>query len=215
MRSQKPPDSQPSWYPPKCRRCGKGSHPRQYCPARDSICHRCNRKGHYAPQCLSKTVAELVSFTEEMTISDQDSDNDFHSDTLYLNTVSEQQADTKKYVECTGHHCKQEGVVIVDTGTEVTAMSDSAWESLQNVAGKLTQSKQRLCGPDHQPLKVLETVNLTLSLNGKSSTQRVFIVKNLRNNLLGLPAIIQLQLLSQVDVVQKGIPDKSLNYSLA
>jgi len=94
MRSQKPPDSQPSWYPPKCRRCGKGSHPRQHCPARDSICHRCDRKGHYAPQCLSKTVAELVSFMEELTTSDQDSDNDFHSDALYLNTVSEQQADT-------------------------------------------------------------------------------------------------------------------------
>jgi len=152
-------------------------------------------------------VAELVSFTEELTTSDQDSDNEFHSDTLYLNTVSEQQADTKNVwnVQVT---IVNKVLFKVDTGAEVTVISDSAWESLQNVAGKLTQSKQRLCGPDHQPLKVLGTVNLTLSLNGKSGTQRVFIVKNLRNSLLGLPAIIQLQLLSQVDVVQKSIPDK-------
>ena len=25
---------------PKCRRCGKSSHPHQHCPARDAICHR-------------------------------------------------------------------------------------------------------------------------------------------------------------------------------
>jgi len=28
----------------------------------------------------------------------------------------------------------------VDTGAEVTAMSDSAWKSLQDVVGKLTQN---------------------------------------------------------------------------
>ena len=26
-----------------CKRCGKGSHPRQSCPARDVSCYRCNR----------------------------------------------------------------------------------------------------------------------------------------------------------------------------
>ena len=30
-----------------CRRCGKSSHPRQSCPARDATCFRCNRKGHF------------------------------------------------------------------------------------------------------------------------------------------------------------------------
>ena len=39
-----------------CRRCGKGSHPRQEYPAREVICFRCNRRGHFGNQCLSSTV---------------------------------------------------------------------------------------------------------------------------------------------------------------
>ena len=29
---------------PICKRCGKGSHPHQSCPARDAVCFQCNRK---------------------------------------------------------------------------------------------------------------------------------------------------------------------------
>jgi len=78
----------------------------------------------------------------ELTTSDQDSDNDFHSDALYLNTVSEQQADAKNVWNVQVTIVNKKVLFKVDTGAEVTAMSNSAWESLQNVAGKLTQSKQ-------------------------------------------------------------------------
>ena len=81
----------------------------------------------------------------------------------------------------------------VDTGADVTAMSESAWQQLNSDNKfQLTSTTQQLCGPDRQPLTVLGTVNLTMMLNGRSTTQRVFIVKNLRNNLLGLPAITEL-----------------------
>ena len=40
-----------------CTRCGKGPHPRDKCPAKDAVCHRCNRKGHYSATCYAKTVA--------------------------------------------------------------------------------------------------------------------------------------------------------------
>ena len=96
----------------------------------------------------------------------------------------------------------------VDTGAEVTAMSDSAWELVHEQSGQLERSKQLLYGPDHQPFTIRETATLTLSLNGKSCKQEVFIVKGFRNNLLGLPAIKQLQLLPEVNTVQKSIPDQ-------
>ena len=35
--------SQPSQ---KCLYCGKGPHPKQTCPARKVICHKCSKKGH-------------------------------------------------------------------------------------------------------------------------------------------------------------------------
>ena len=44
-----------------CSRCGKGSHPRDKCPAKEAICHRCQRKGHYGALCYSKTAAAVES----------------------------------------------------------------------------------------------------------------------------------------------------------
>ena len=38
----------------KCIRCGNKPHPRSTYPARDSVCHKCKKKGHYISQCLSK-----------------------------------------------------------------------------------------------------------------------------------------------------------------
>ena len=54
-----------------CRRCGKSSHPRQSCPARDATCFYCNRKGHFGAQCLSKTVAEIADSQQESDFSDE------------------------------------------------------------------------------------------------------------------------------------------------
>ena len=47
----------------------QNSHPRQHCPARDAICHRCKRQD-YATQFLSKTVAQVTSEMQELTTTD-------------------------------------------------------------------------------------------------------------------------------------------------
>ena len=68
-----------------CKRCGKGSHPRQTCPARDVACFCCNRRGHYSSHCLSNTVAELTQNLSELTAHSGDP----YPETFdkYLNTV--------------------------------------------------------------------------------------------------------------------------------
>ena len=42
----------------KCTRCGKEAHPRDKCPARDSICHRCGNKGHFKYICFTKRAQQ-------------------------------------------------------------------------------------------------------------------------------------------------------------
>ena len=37
----------------KCFFCGNGKHARQRCPARDAVCRRCSKKGHFAKVCRS------------------------------------------------------------------------------------------------------------------------------------------------------------------
>ena len=43
----------------KCIRCGKHPQTRQNCPARDSTCYKCGKRGHFGTVCLSKSVAML------------------------------------------------------------------------------------------------------------------------------------------------------------
>ena len=74
---RKPTFGQPRTPPtPKCRRCGKNSHPRHQCPARDATSHQCKRQGHYSSQCLSKTVAELTTEVQDLTVTDPDHHTD-------------------------------------------------------------------------------------------------------------------------------------------
>ena len=37
----------------KCFFCGNARHPRAKCPARDAICNKCQKKGHFAKVCRS------------------------------------------------------------------------------------------------------------------------------------------------------------------
>ena len=44
----------------KCGRCGKSPfHDRQQCPARDTVCHNCAKRGHFKFVCRSVKVSEI------------------------------------------------------------------------------------------------------------------------------------------------------------
>ena len=73
---------------------------------------------------------------------------------------------------------------------------------------QLTSTTQQLCVPDRKSLHVLGTVLLTLTVNNHSCSQKVYVVCSLQNNLLGLPALKLLQMLPQLNTVQKYIPDE-------
>ena len=62
----------------------------------------------------------------------------------------------------------------VDTGAEVTVLSDSTWKSLK-YSTPLKKTQISLCGPDQTTLKVIREAELGLSYKGKSSNQNVFV----------------------------------------
>ena len=69
----------------KCLRCGKGSHPRQKCQAKDAICHSCKKKGHYSSCCLSKSAHKSVRFSKE--VNDVSEDEEL-CDSVYLDCIN-------------------------------------------------------------------------------------------------------------------------------
>ena len=54
----------------------------------------------------------------------------------------------------------------VDTGAEVTVISEAMWKTL-NLSEPLQKPSLSLCGPDHTPLEVLGEVLVSLTYKGR------------------------------------------------
>ena len=193
-----PKGSQSSDSSKQCSRCGKGPHPRQSCPARDAVCHNCKKKGHYSSQCFSAKSGTGVTKTNTVY--------DTLYDTSYLTAVAAGQSTTSwtTTVALNGH----ETAFKLDTGAEVTVISDSTLNSFGVQDRELQSSYKRLCGPDNRPLEVVGELSGTLEYKGRSCVHPVYVVRELQQNLLGLPAIQSLHLLAQVDAVGMSIPNE-------
>ena len=51
----------------KCERYNGPPHSRMKCPARDSSCNNCLRKGHWKKACRSKTVSKVTAELQDTT----------------------------------------------------------------------------------------------------------------------------------------------------
>ena len=78
----------------------------------------------------------------------------------------------------------------VNTGTAVMVISTECHEILGKP--ELQKPSKSLQEPDDQSLKVIRQFEETISHKGKSCKQHIFVVSNLRVNLLGLPGIVAL-----------------------
>ena len=174
----------------KCFRCGRSSHPHAECPASQAVCHKCKKKGHFSSVCQSKSVG---------TVSEE-------PENCYLNTVyTTGEKSWTSYIRING----QTKPFKLDTGAEVTAISPETFRSIQGA--KLSQPNKTLCGPDRKPLKVLGTAEVKLSIGEVSCKQHVYVLQKLKSNLLGLPAIVALKLLSTVDSIKEPPKESIIN----
>ncbi|CAB4024099.1 Transposon Tf2-6 poly [Paramuricea clavata] len=81
---------------PKCTRCLGPAHSRQFCPASESICNNCSKKGHWAKACRSqasqqlrkKQVNELTSRQETEEESSSEEDVYFLGEVVHLDTIN-------------------------------------------------------------------------------------------------------------------------------
>ena len=164
-----------------CMRCGRGPHPRHQCPAKDMQCHKCKYEGHFAVHCRSKSVAE---------VGDIPPPEQEYDDIAYLNTLGSQDGN---FWTC-GIRVNGQGMSFrVDTGAEVTVISEDVSKALG--LGTLQPSTKKLHGPDHSPLEVVGQATVRLAYKGKQCTQAIFVLRKVKHNLLGLPAICALHVL--------------------
>ena len=145
-----------------CSRCGKGPHRRDKCPARDATCHKCHRKGHFSAQCFSRTVSAMS--TEEL------------SEESYLDCVT---SDTTTTWKATVKVSTLPTVFKLDTGAEVTAVSEEVSQTLQKT---LQKPSRLLYGPSCQCLDVLGQFEETLCFKERIITLRIMTLNILTLN---------------------------------
>ena len=50
----------------KSDRCLGNNHARKDCPAKDAICHGCEKRGHYKKACRSKHITQVTTYTDQV-----------------------------------------------------------------------------------------------------------------------------------------------------
>ena len=172
----------------KCKRCGGKTHLiRETCPAKTANCHRCNRRGHFSSQCLSKTVATTTS--QELPV-----------DTLFLDAVNSKASKSTEWQTTIKIEDKIVSVKM-DTGAEVMAISKETFKQLNGA--RLSKSSRVLQGLTGHPLQTPGQFTGTLQSEGRRCQQQIFVVRGLRTNLLGLPAITSLHLATRLNSVNE------------
>ncbi|XP_042148913.1 uncharacterized protein K02A2.6-like [Ixodes scapularis] len=169
-----------------CSFCGRAPHARSDCPARDSLCNYCRKKGHFAEVCRAKKVKQ----------------GKLGSVQLHAVGTSAK----ARYVDVTVNNYTAE--FKVDSGAEVSAVPSD----FPNVPAKLDKVESLLTGPGGQPLRVLGSYLARLQWQGRTSSQRLYVIDSLSVPLLGLPAIEALKVVQFLGAVDA--PETTLHAEL-
>ena len=119
-------------------------------------------------------------------------------DSFYLDTIHDTEGSTFWMTDVKVNNISV--TFKVDTSAEVTAVSESTLQTLGQL--EVSMPDKKLCGPNGVLLDLRGSLTVTLSQKQHKCDQEIFVVKQLKHNPLGLPAIKGLHLLSVLDNIE-------------
>ena len=171
-----------------CTRCGQSPpHSKPQCPARDMVCHKCHKKGHFQKVCRSKSSIKAISA--------EDTDTDLG----FLGVVHNPETKSSPWMSTVSIN-ERKIRFKVDTGADVTVIPEN--EYCSEVDGPLTPSSMILSGPDGKTLKVHGKFTAKMVSSNHKCNQDVYVMQGLGTPLLGRPAIQSLEILAFVQPIQ-------------
>lgn len=176
-----------------CGYCGHEPHRREKCPAKRTVCSKCNKVGHYQAVCRS-------SFPKR----------NFHNKPRRVHELSEKEDSDTELAEVSflGHvfslqdeeHWSEEILVNnkphrfkLDTGASVSVVGEK-WASSQT----LRKSSKSLRGPGGTKLVVIGAFQAQLSHKDKRITETLYVIKGQTCSLLSRSACSQLGLVARI-----------------
>ncbi|BES96129.1 tetratricopeptide repeat protein, tpr [Nesidiocoris tenuis] len=187
--------------PFSCYRCGSSEyHNFQTCKAKDATCKSCGKIGHFAAVCRSPQKAQKLH--EIANDFDPNDDNgSVKAESIILGSItigSVQSLDW--FVQPFFVEIDVDGFPIqfkIDTGADITCIPVSLFKKLNKKERDLVKYKGAILHAGKGNLGCLGTFTAQLqSSSGKKIVDRLFVIENLGQPLLGRPAIKHLNLVS-------------------
>ncbi|UYV80333.1 hypothetical protein LAZ67_18002479 [Cordylochernes scorpioides] len=165
-----------------CTRCGNSNnHDWKNCPAMNSHCSKCKKKGHYAKVCRSETI------------------NEIKSKIAFLGSVED---NSKKWIVPIKVNNRQINFKI-DTGADVNVLPlQYYYQSFQRI--KLEKSDKILQGPNGIPLETVGMIHVKLQNKGQHLNSKIYIVDKLKQPLLSGETSEKLNIVRMIQQLSSG-----------
>ena len=176
----------------KCGKCGLHHTKPEHCIARGKKCSKCQRVGHFAAVCWSKSVSEVRRNADDTTKGSRDD----HWFLGALSSDSQQDNKWKVQLEVSGKPV----VFKIDTGADITAMSKTTFDSLP-YQPKLDPSSIALFSPGGK-LQCAGQFKTAVTRCNKEYEVDIFVISGEHaSNLLGRQAACEMGLVARLDEV--------------
>lgn len=173
--------------PEICSYCGLQFHIREKCPAKNSKCRSCQKKGHWDKVCHSKTTA-IQKTVKNVNVEECNETNELFLGQIKLNNQNQWTVDIAvKELQITTPF-------LVDTGADVICIPQRILP--QEFSNKCSPCNEIISGPVGKGINVLGKIQLTLEYCHKVCCMSVFIIKDLTLPILGRPGILKLDIIN-------------------
>lgn len=174
-----------------CTRCGRSPyHTRALCPAKDQICDKCGKPGHFKAVCRTRTDVAGVDSQETTSTPNKPS--------TFLGAIGGEDIGADPWtleLSLQGNPVRLQ----IDTGAEVTVVSEKVWKAVGRP--QLSPSDRTLHGPDSHRIPTLGMFRGTFAYHSRHAVGEVYVAKKLTKSLLGRPTIEDLDLVKVVATV--------------
>lgn len=174
-----------------CYKCGKApANTAAQCPAKNAECHNCGRRGQYSKACKSKSAVNEVAES---------------ADGLFLGELDQGEDPWPADIDVRDTNVRFK----LDSGAAVTAISEQTYKNLKQTNEHLDKAEKPLFGPGGNALNVLGSTTETISYADRSTTETIYVVRNLHVALLSRTASVRLKLIARVDSIYQETVERT------
>ena len=167
------------------------NHARKDCPAKDAICHACEKHGHYKKACRSKHIRQVTAYTDEVREANDQMEE------LSLGVIESETAwESKVFIN------NKKVSIKLDSGADVTVLSEKSYKSEFHM-WPIVPTNKVLIGPCKTKIPCVGKMNARVKTKSDIVAEEVFIVPNLEKPLLSRKAGVALKLIQKVNEINE------------